>query len=66
MKRGEIYRTSEAIPERGNKPGFYVVESRSFMADNGDVSSVISAPVFPAAKVRELNQSLRHALELDA
>ncbi|PYV08432.1 MAG: MazF family transcriptional regulator [Acidobacteria bacterium] len=46
MKRGEIYRTREAIPERGNKPGFYVVVSRSFIADNEDVSTVICAPVY--------------------
>ena len=46
MKRGEIYRTREAILERGDKPGFYVVVSRSFIADNEDVSTVICAPVY--------------------
>jgi hypothetical protein len=25
LKRGEIYRTSEKVAERGHKPGFYVV-----------------------------------------
>ena len=46
MKRGEIYRTAEKVPERGNKPGFYVVVSRSFIADNDDISTVICAPVY--------------------
>ena len=46
MKRGEIYRTAEKAPERGNTPGFYVVVSRSFIADNDDISTVICAPVY--------------------
>jgi mRNA interferase MazF len=46
VKRGEIYRTREAIPERGDKPGFYVVVSRNFIAGNDDVSTVICAPVY--------------------
>jgi mRNA interferase MazF len=46
MKRGEIYRTQEKVPERGHKPGFYVVVSRSFVARNTDVSTVICAPVY--------------------
>ena len=46
MKRGEIYRTKERAPERGNKPGFYVVVSRSFIATNGEVSTVICAPAY--------------------
>ena len=46
MTRGEIYRTSERQPERGDKPGFYVVVSRSFIADNEDVSTVVCAPVY--------------------
>lgn len=46
MKRGEIYRTRERIPERGGKPGFYVVVSRSFIAQHEDVSTVICAPVY--------------------
>jgi len=31
VKRGEIYRTRERVPERGDKPGFYVVVSRTFI-----------------------------------
>ena len=46
MKRGEIYRTQEKTPERGHKPGFYVVVSRNFIARNDDVSTVICAPVY--------------------
>ncbi|HXV63466.1 MAG TPA: type II toxin-antitoxin system PemK/MazF family toxin [Vicinamibacteria bacterium] len=46
MKRGEIYRTGERLPERGHKPGFYVVVSRSFIAENDDVSTVICAPLY--------------------
>ena len=46
MTRGEVYRTREAVPERGAKPGFYVVVSRSFIALNEDVSTVVCAPVY--------------------
>ena len=46
MTRGEIYRTEERAPERGGKPGFYVVVSRSFVAENEDVSTVVCAPVY--------------------
>ena len=46
MKRGEIYRTKARSAERGGKPGFYVVTSRSFIAENDEVSTVICAPVY--------------------
>jgi mRNA-degrading endonuclease toxin of MazEF toxin-antitoxin module len=46
VNRGEIYRTRERRPERGGKPGFYVVVSRQFIARNDDVSTVICAPVY--------------------
>ena len=46
MRRGEIYRTREKVPERGPKPGFYVVVSRDFIARNEDVSTVVCAPVY--------------------
>ena len=49
MKRGEIYRTGERVPERGHKPGFYVIVSRDFIAGNDDVSTVICAPVYREA-----------------
>ena len=49
MKWGEIYRTSERAPERGHKPGFYVVVSRDFIAGHDDVSTVICAPVYREA-----------------
>jgi mRNA-degrading endonuclease toxin of MazEF toxin-antitoxin module len=46
LTRGELYRTKERIAERGDKPGFYVVVSRAFIAENDDVSTVICAPVY--------------------
>ncbi len=46
MTRGEIYRTRERVAERGGKPGFYVVVSRAFVAENDDISTVVCAPVY--------------------
>ena len=46
MKWGEIYRTRGRVPERGHKPGFYVVVSRDFVAGNDDLSTVVCAPVY--------------------
>jgi mRNA interferase MazF len=48
VTRGEIYRTSERLPERGHKPGFYVVVSRRFVVENDDIATVICAPVYSA------------------
>ena len=49
MNRGEIYRTSERLAERGHKPGFYVVVSRDFIASNDDVATVVCAPIYRQA-----------------
>jgi mRNA interferase MazF len=46
VRRGEIYRTRERVSKRGGKPGFYVVVSRTFVAEHEDVSTVICAPVY--------------------
>ena len=46
MKRGEIYRNWEKLPERGYKPGFYVVVARDFVAGNEDLVTVICAPIY--------------------
>ena len=46
MTRGEIYRSSEKLAERGHKPGFYVIVSRSFIAQNEDVATVVCAPIY--------------------
>jgi mRNA interferase MazF len=46
VRRGEIYRTRTKVAERGHKPGFYVVVSRNFVAENDDISTVICAPVY--------------------
>ena len=43
MRRGEIYRTRDKVPERGDKPGFYVVVSRTFIAENEDITTVVCA-----------------------
>jgi mRNA interferase MazF len=34
------------LPERGAKPGFYVVVSRTFVAEHENVATVICAPVY--------------------
>lgn len=47
MNRGEIYKTREKVPERGYKPGFYVVVSRDFVAKNDDISTLVCAPIYP-------------------
>jgi len=46
VKWGEIYRTRDRVAERGDKPGFYVVVSRDFVAGNDDISTVVCAPVY--------------------
>jgi mRNA interferase MazF len=49
VNRGEIYRTAQRLPERGHKPGFYVVVSRDFLASNDDVTTVVCAPIYREA-----------------
>lgn len=56
MKRGEIYRTSERIAERGDKPGFYLIVSRTFVAANSDISTVVCAPIY--SEILGLNSEL--------
>jgi mRNA-degrading endonuclease toxin of MazEF toxin-antitoxin module len=46
VTRGEIYRTRDRVAERGNRPGYYLVVSRAFIAGNDDVSTVVCAPVY--------------------
>jgi mRNA-degrading endonuclease toxin of MazEF toxin-antitoxin module len=46
VNRGEVYRTADRAPERGGKPGYYVVVSRTFIAENDDVETVVCAPVY--------------------
>ena len=41
-----MWRTRERIAERGDKPGFYVVVSRDFIAGHDDVTTVVCAPVY--------------------
>ena len=61
MKRGEIYRTSERIAERGDKPGFYLIVSRTFVAANSDISTVVCAPIY--SEILGLNSELVLGLE---
>ena len=49
MTWGEIYRTRDRLPQRGGKPGFYVVVSRDFIASHDDVETVICAPIYREA-----------------
>lgn len=46
MTRGELYRSAHATPERGDKPGYYVVVGRAFVAENDRISTVVCAPVY--------------------
>ena len=46
MRRGDVYRTQQRLAERGDKPGFYVIVSRDFIARNKDVSTVVCAPAY--------------------
>lgn len=46
MNRGEVYRSEVTEPERGGKPGYYVVVARDFIAANERVETVICAPVY--------------------
>jgi mRNA interferase MazF len=41
-----IYRTRDKIAQRGGKPGFYVIVSRDFIAENPDIGTLICAPVY--------------------
>jgi mRNA interferase MazF len=56
VKRGEIYRTSERIAERGDKPGFYLIVSRTFVAANSDISTVVCTPIY--SEILGLNSEL--------
>jgi mRNA-degrading endonuclease toxin of MazEF toxin-antitoxin module len=44
--RTPIYRARDKAPERGAKPGFYVIVSRDFIAGHDDIDTVICAPVY--------------------
>ena len=67
MNRGDIYRSQEKIPERGYKPGYYVVVSRRFIVLHEDVDTVICAPIYSevlglhSEVVLGIEDGLRHA-----
>jgi mRNA interferase MazF len=46
VNRGDVYRTSDRAAERRGKPGYYVVVSRTFIAENDHVETVLCAPVY--------------------
>ncbi|HEY3449076.1 MAG TPA: type II toxin-antitoxin system PemK/MazF family toxin [Myxococcales bacterium] len=46
MRRGEIYRSEQSEPERGGKPGYYLVVSRNFVASHEEIETVICAPIY--------------------
>jgi mRNA interferase MazF len=46
LTRGDIYRTRERVAERGDKPGFYVIVSRPYVAASDRISTVVCAPVY--------------------
>lgn len=46
MNRGEVFRSEVIEPERGGKPGYYVVVARDFVAANDRIETVICAPVY--------------------
>jgi mRNA-degrading endonuclease toxin of MazEF toxin-antitoxin module len=48
LKRGEIYRSDHPEPERGGKPGYYVVVSRNLVASHDAIRTVVCAPVYSA------------------
>lgn len=66
MTRGELYRSAHAAPERGDKPGYYVVVGRVFVAENDRISTVVCAPVYsevlgiPTEVVLERSDGVRH------
>lgn len=66
MTRGALYRSAYAVAERGNKPGFYVVVSRAFIAENDRIETVVCAPVYgevlglPTEVVLEPMQGVRY------
>ena len=66
MTRGELFRTRHPVAERGDKPGYYVVVGRTFVAENDKISTVICAPVYsevlgiPTEVVLEPIDGVRH------
>lgn len=66
MTRGDLFRSDHATAERGNKPGYYVVVSRAFIAENDRIATVSCAPVYsevlgiPTEVVLEPEHGVRH------
>jgi len=66
VRRGEVYRSDSAEPERGGKPDYYVVVSRSFIAEHERIETVVCAPVYsevlgiPTEVVIDASHGVRH------
>lgn len=66
MRRGDIYRAGDQVAERGNKPGYYVVVSRNFVAAHDAIATVVCAPVYtevlgiPTEVIIDPGRGVRH------
>jgi len=66
VRRGEVYRSGSVEPERGDKPGYYVVVSRNFIAEHERIETVVCAPVYsevlgiPTEVVIDASHGVRH------
>jgi mRNA interferase MazF len=55
------------IAERGDNPGFYVIASRTFIAGNDDIATVVCAPIYrqilglETEVVVDVGDGVRHA-----
>ena len=61
MKRGELYRTRERVPERGGKPSFYVICDFLTWMFKTKLTNFVA--MLSTAKMAELNRALVAALE---
>jgi mRNA-degrading endonuclease toxin of MazEF toxin-antitoxin module len=46
VRRGEIYHSTESLPARGDKAGFYVIVSRDFVASREEIDTVVCSPIY--------------------
>lgn len=46
MRRGEIWRCDAHLAERGNKPGYYIIVSRPYIAETPQIATVVVVPIY--------------------
>lgn len=46
MRRGEVWRCDAHLAERGNKPGYYIVVSRPYVAEAAQIATVAVVPIY--------------------